>query len=109
MAKLSVNDDRGRTLPWRWRHLVSAAQAPAISYGKNRRRVVTDNTVFHEPGARVAGGLPVIQPGSAQLLRGLKGGPRNAALANDSEKGADRHLGMIGHGHCHSGSRAAGV
>ena len=22
-------------LPWRWRHLVSAAQASAISYGKN--------------------------------------------------------------------------
>ena len=48
--KVSVNDDRGRTLPWRWRHLVSAAQASAISYGKNRRRVVTDNTVFRERG-----------------------------------------------------------
>jgi hypothetical protein len=33
-----------------------------------------------------------------QLLRS-EGGPRDAALANDGEKGADRQLGMIGHGH----------
>jgi hypothetical protein len=59
-VKLSVNQDRGRTLPWRWRHLVSATQASAISYGKNKRRVVTDNTGVPRGGARVAGGLPVI-------------------------------------------------
>jgi len=36
--------------------------------------------------------------GSTQLLRSLEGGPRDAALANDGEKGADRQLGMIGTG-----------
>ena len=31
----TVEEFHATRLPWRWRHLVSAAQASAISYGKN--------------------------------------------------------------------------
>ena len=41
----TVEEFHATRLPWRWRHLVSAAQASAISYGKNKNMEIYEEAL----------------------------------------------------------------